>query len=302
MILNSAGRAIVHGPKELALQMINDRDRAYLSGHVRREDRDRYLTAMFAPPAARDALLALYAFNVEVAKIRESVSELLIGRMKLQWWRDTVAAIYGAGPVPQGNPVVAALAGLVAAHTLSRAHFDALLEARGSDLDDEPPQDAADLERYAEGTSVPLDLLALEILGVKDAPTTTAARHVGVAWALTGLLRAVLFYARGNRIMLPQDLLAAENLAGQDLQERRNAARIAAVVAQVAQIARAHLDKARAQSGVDQRARAVLLKATLADQYLAGIAKRRYDVFDPRHALQRPSVLGLAWNAWRGKF
>ena len=42
---------------------------------VRRHDPDRFLTALFAPPDRRDALLVLYAFNHELARAREVASE-----------------------------------------------------------------------------------------------------------------------------------------------------------------------------------------------------------------------------------
>ncbi len=275
---------------------------AYLADQLKHDDRDRYLLTMFAPLSARDSLTALYTFNAEVAKIRESVTEVMIGRMKLQWWRDVIAAIFNDGKVPQGNPVVESLQGIIRAHGLTRAAFDDLLNAREQDLNDEPPQDVTDLERYAEGTAVPLNVVALEILGVRDGASRSAARHVGIAWALTGILRAVLYHARVNRFLLPQDLLAAHDLGPYDVQERRNAQKVAGVVEQIARTARAHLEKARSFRDFDRRALPVLLAGTLAEQYLRGFAKHRFDVFDARHALQRPSILRLAWNAWRGKF
>jgi NADH dehydrogenase [ubiquinone] 1 alpha subcomplex assembly factor 6 len=275
----------------------------YVTDLVRHDDRDRFLTALFAPPSSRHDLMALYAFNAEVARVRESVSEALIGQVKLQWWRDVIGAIYEGGPVPKGNPVVEELTIAIAKHRLSREHFEALLEARARDMLDESPGDVAALEAYAEGTSARLTWLALEMLGVRDEASFAAGRHVGIAWALTGLLRAVLFHARANRFLLPQDLLAAKKLTGHDLQERRNAERISVVVEQIAQKARAHLDTARSyRKSVDHNAIPALLPATLADQYLSGLARRRFDVFDPRHALQRPGVLRLTWNAWRNRY
>ena len=62
-------------------------------------DNDRFLTALFAAAAEREALFALYAFNIEIAKTRETVSEPLIGQMRLQWWRDAIDEIFGDGPV-----------------------------------------------------------------------------------------------------------------------------------------------------------------------------------------------------------
>jgi NADH dehydrogenase [ubiquinone] 1 alpha subcomplex assembly factor 6 len=273
----------------------------YVSAIVRKDDHDRFLTAMFAPQPARDGLMALYAFNAEVAKVRENVSETMIGQIKLQWWRDTVGAIFDARQVPQGNPVVEALTATIRNQGLSRAYFEALLDARERDMADEAPQDIAALEVYAEGTSASLSILALEVLGVRDETTRAAARHAGIGWAMTGILRAVLFHARANRFLLPQDLMAAESLSNHDLQERRNNAKIAAVLEQISILARAHLDKARSyRKTIDRRGLPALLPVTLADQYLKGLARRRFDVFDPAHALQRPATVRLAWNAWRG--
>lgn len=287
----------------------------YLSTLVARDDRDRFLTAQFAPLPVRADVLALYAFNIEVAKIKESVSESLVGAMKLQWWRDTVATLYGqasggalaaapqAPPQPKGNPVVEALAGAIARHGLTRGYFEALLDARARDLEEDPPTDVMELEAYAEGTSASLTLLALEALGVRDEASRAAGRHAGIAWALTGLLRAVLFHARVNRFLLPADLMAKAALSAYDVKERKNAARIAGVVAEIAAIAAAHLVKARAvRAQVDRRAIPALLPAVLADGYLTALARSGFDVFDPRHGLQRPTVGHLIWNGLLGRY
>jgi phytoene synthase len=276
---------------------------AYIAELVRKDDHDRFLTAVLAPRAAQDGVMALYAFNVEVAKVRESVSENLIGRMKLQWWRDVVTAIYENGKVPQGNPVVEALAETIRTYGLSRSCFNVLLDARERDMNDESPEDVMALEQYAEGTSASLTQLVLEVLGARDEASAAAGRHVGIAWALTGMLRAVLFHARVNRFLLPQDLMSAENLTDHDLHERKNAEKIATVVAQIARTAQAHIEKARSyRRKIDKRALPALLPATLADSYLKGLAQRRFDVFDPRHVLQRPAALKLTWNAVRGVY
>src|SRR5271156_3271915 len=61
---------------------------------VRRHDRDRFQTALFAPAARREALFALYAFNYEIARVRESVREPMLGQIRLQWWREAIDAAY----------------------------------------------------------------------------------------------------------------------------------------------------------------------------------------------------------------
>ena len=59
---------------------------------VRRHDRDRYQTALFAPADRREALFALYAFNYEIARVRESVTQPMLGQIRLQWWREVIDA------------------------------------------------------------------------------------------------------------------------------------------------------------------------------------------------------------------
>src|SRR5579885_395553 len=213
---------------------------------VREHDRDRFLTALFAPAPRREALFALYGFNYEVAKTRELVREAILGRMRLQWWRESIAALYEGGAV-RHHEVVAPLATAVAAHGLSRAHFDRIIDAREADLADAPPADLSALEAYAEGTSGSLVLLALEILGVREEAAAKAARGVGIGFALAGLMAAVPFHARGRRSYLPGDLVAAH---GVDLDRTvfalQPAPGLAEVVAIVAARARAHLAAARA--------------------------------------------------------
>src|SRR5271166_6483085 len=63
---------------------------AAIAALVRRHDPDRFLTALFAPPEKRDALLTLYAFNHELARAREVVSEPPLALIRLQWWREVV--------------------------------------------------------------------------------------------------------------------------------------------------------------------------------------------------------------------
>ncbi len=101
----------------------------YLAGEVRQRDRDRYLTSLFAPPGARLSLWALYAFNAEVARIPDSVSEPLLGRMKIQWWRDVAARIAAGGNAPAGHPVAEAMAAAIGAHGLEGTWLEELLGA-----------------------------------------------------------------------------------------------------------------------------------------------------------------------------
>jgi phytoene synthase len=260
---------------------------------VRQHDRDRFLTALFAPAERREALLALYAFNFEVAKTREVVQEALLGHIRLQWWREAIGEIYGGGPVRR-HEVVDPLAETIRRFALSRDCFDRLIAARAADLDDAPPADLAALERYAEETSGGLVRLALEILDARDAASVEAGRHVGIAWALTGTIRALPAQARMRRRTLPADLVATYRLNERDFFELRSSPALAAIVARIAHAAREHLAAAHGSRGrISRRARPALLLATLAKAYLRRLAKAGYDPFAPR--LTQPDPLA----SWR---
>src|ERR1700750_2195993 len=99
---------------------------------VRRHDRDRYQTVLFAPATRRETLFALYAFNYEIARVRESVTQPMLGQIRLQWWRANIAAAFEAGAM-RHPPVVEPLAATIREFGLTRDHFDRLIDARETD-------------------------------------------------------------------------------------------------------------------------------------------------------------------------
>jgi len=271
---------------------------------VRRHDRDRFLTALFAPAERRDDLLAIYAFNYEVAKTREVVSEAALGRVRLQWWRDSIAGIY-AGNAARRHEVVEPLAAAIRAHALPRESFDRLIDARESDLENGPPESLAALERYVDATAGSLVFLALAILGERGKAASAAAHLVGVAYGLAGLLRAIPFHARAKRVYLPADLSTAANLRPErDLFELRSSPELRRVVGQVAEFAATHL--ALVEAATEELPRHVfpaLLPAALARADLALLGRARYDPFARRVGLPDPwRGWRLTWAAWRRRY
>lgn len=276
---------------------------AGLAATLRLHDRDRFLTTLFAPSDRRDALVALYSFNFEIAKTREVVREPLLGRIRLQWWREAVDEIYRGEPVRK-HEVVEPLADAIRRFDLTRYHFDRLIEARDADLEEAPPQSLAVLERYAENTSARLVFLALEILGARDAASIEAGRHVGIGWALTGAIRALPVHARARRNTLPADLAAGAGLDERDFFELRSSAALTQIVERIAGSARGHLAAARAlRSKVPRGAVPALLSAVLAWPHLRRLAKAGYDPFMADRA--RPDTLAswrLALAALTGRY
>ncbi len=217
-------------------------DLSYCAEQVRLYDHDRFMTAIFAPPAVREHLFALYAFNIELAKVREIVSEPLIGQMRLQWWRDTLDRLYAGETVK--HEVARPLGAATVAGAVPRAAFDPLIDAREFDLDDDPPANLAALLAYAEGTAAPLLAIALRIAGGGSDPAEIAGL-AGTGWALTGLLRAVPFHARRHRLYLPADMLEAAGVRTSRLFDLKPDPGLAGVVATVGNRARANFAAAR---------------------------------------------------------
>lgn len=154
---------------------------------VRTGDPERFRTALFAPPEAREGLFALYAFNLEIAKIAPMVTEPMIGEIRLQWWRDSLAGIYGDGAVRR-HEVVEPLCAVVRGAGLPRGPFDALIDARARDLDTEFPADADALTAYLRDTAGSLTLLAMRALG---GDADDAALHAGQGIGIARYLAAI---------------------------------------------------------------------------------------------------------------
>lgn len=247
---------------------------------VRAADPDRYLSVLYAPAEARPALFALYAFNVETARIRDAVSEPMPGEIRLQWWKD--AADGEGGDAARSNPVVAALASAIDRHGLPRDALGRMCEARIFDLYDDPMPDRGSLEGYCGETASTLIQLAAVILDAEAARSSSdAAGHAGVAQAIAGLLRLLPLHRRRGQLYIPADLLAvagtdaAAVLGGSD----RDAA-VRAVSAMIA-LARDHQTRFDAfRDSLPVSLRPAFLPALLTPAYLDRLERAGSRVLD----------------------
>lgn len=248
---------------------------------VRRRDPDRFQTALFAPAAHREALFALYAFNGEIARVREIVSEPMLGRIRLEWWREAVAAAY-EGTTTRRHVVVEPLTEAIRERALSRDHFTRLIDAREGDLEAEPPPDLGALEAYAAASSGSLVHLALEVLGAGGAEKLEVGTHIGIAYAFAGLLRAMPILGERQRPFVPQDIARRTGLRDGDLAARRSTPALAAAVAEIADAAATHLDRARKKRPIVPRsALPALLPAVVATRTLVRLRRAGFDPFAP---------------------
>ncbi|PWL18000.1 phytoene/squalene synthase family protein [Falsochrobactrum shanghaiense] len=175
---------------------------------LREADRDRYLGVLYAPEDKRGALAALYAFNAEIARIRDLIHEPLPAEVRLQWWRDLING--EARGSADASPVAAALVDAIEKYDLPRVAFDNYCEARIFDFYDDPMPARNDLEGYCGETASILIQLASLVLD-RDAALSHAeiAGHAGVAQAVTGLIRLFPIHRRRGQLYAPADMLQA---------------------------------------------------------------------------------------------
>ena len=243
---------------------------------AREGDPDRALSALFAPRDARADLFALYAFNVELARIAEQVSEPDLGAIKLQWWRDAVDQ--AASGVTTGQPVADAFGAAVRRHALSADGIAALLDARQFDIARESMADLPSLEAYLRDTAGNLFVLAASILGARAGAVEPAARAAGLAYGLTGVMRAMPVHAASGRLYLPADALRRHGTAPEQVLTGKTSQGLDEALAEFRAMAHEALDEAeRHVAKLEAPARTAFLPLSLVDPYLAALEKSGRD-------------------------
>ena len=179
------------------------------AGIVRRHDPDRFLTALFAPAARREALFTLYAFNHELARAREAVSEPMLALIRLHWWREVVDG------TPKRHEVATPLSHLIAQGRLLPADLMAMIDGREAEAEPAIPDRAA-WNAYLTATAGAVMRAAGRALGAEAAVLDRLTR-LGAAHGLAGQLRNLPMLARAGRVLLPQDVLGAHGLTVHDV-------------------------------------------------------------------------------------
>lgn len=243
---------------------------SYCAEFVKQHDPDRFLLSLFCDASYLEALWALFAFNYEISKTREVVSESTLGHIRLQWWRDEIAKIYDSNAT-QGNEILSALADAIQRYDLPKESFDKLIYAREFDLENVLPADMEGFTNYCDFTTTPLMQLVLLVVG--GDPKSEAVRDVSITYAASGLLRAVPFHAKQGRAFLPENLLEEANISKDALFSFQKKEGIAEIVRKVTV-------ECSKRSKPDH----IFLKGSniLADLYFRQIKDLNYDVFAPK--------------------
>ena len=261
-----------------------------LARRLREGDRPRFLCCLFAPEEHRDALLTLYNFNLELARVRLTVSDPLVGQLRLKWWYDAVEKL-GSGTAPN-HPVVQAMENVVRDWGIDTVDLLSLVQAHADDLAPVPPAHIDDLYRYVDRTAGIIQNLAVRIVDPKAADDTkVAAAGVARAWGLSRLLWAApLHAARGWLYLPPGPNGAAGRVTAADLKAlRADAAPPDHVVASLRLVAEA-AEEALRGARYRRHALSPSTRAALLPGALAGMAldRLRRVGFNPTKHPQNP--------------
>ena len=264
---------------------------------AREADPDRSIAASFAPRGPRADLFALYAFNAELARVAELVSEPGLGAIRLQWWREAIER--AANGEATGHPVADAVGDLLGRGKVSRERIVGLIDARGFDVETRIMPDGAALDAYLHDTAAALFALAAETMGVKNASVEQAATAGGTAYGLTGLVRALPVHAARGLVFLPADQLRRHGITPEQLFSGRTSDGLGQLLAKLRATAREALREAEALiAELDISARTAFVPLSLVDPYLAAMEKSGRD---PLHEIADINPLYRLWRmaCWR---
>jgi phytoene synthase len=260
---------------------------------VREADRDRYIATLFAPADRRDGLFAVYAFNIEIARVRDMAREPLPGEIRLQWWREMLAGERDGEAA--AYPVAAALR-----QTLDRYGFVAtplleLIDQRMFDLYNEPMASVGDLELYAIRTQSPLFAMASGILKSGGAPELFTL-DASVAYTIAGLLRGFGLHAARRQLYVPLEVLERHGAKPEETFAAQVSAPLLAALADMRTMARQHLAAAQAkmQTAPPEILPAFLPVAPVGAQ-LRNMERSNYQPYMP----QQIAAWRRQWLQWR---
>jgi 15-cis-phytoene synthase len=266
---------------------------------VRAHDFARYASTLFVPAAQRRALLALYAFNVEISRVREQVSQPLPGEIRLQWWTDVLAGA-GHGGV-EGNPVAAELLLAIRNWRLPVERLSRLIDEHQFDLYNDPMPTKAALEGYINDTSAALFSLGAAIAGQQSDGIEHLARHAGLAQGIAQVIAALPVDASRRQLFVPLQLLESH---GRDMEEvfaGKQTPQLRPALDQLIGEGREHLRAAfDLLADVPREVRPVFLPLATVRRDLTRMARADNDPFVP-HVTSRLRTLWTLWRASRSR-
>jgi len=268
---------------------------AHCTELVREQDRDRYICDLFAPAHVRSQLFALHAFDIEISRIRNVVSDPMLGEIRLQWWRDALEASGGE------HPVATAIVNVIHAAGLPADAFGRVLQARLFDLYDDPMPDMATFEGYAGDTaSAMFQLTALVLAEGTPADSATAAGHAGVAATLARAMQLLAKVPARGQVYLPADVLDRHRVDRAALARGEATPGLGPALAELRSVAREHLSLAtEAARLLPRQQQGAFLPLALIGPVLDRLDRAGHDPFTPMAEIVPWRRQLLVWRAAR---
>jgi len=256
-----------------------------------------YYSFLFLPGERRRAITALYAFCREVDDVVDEAMEPQLAAAKLAWWRAEVANLFAGQPQ---HPVTRALEPHRDSYGLSAARLNEIIDGMEMDLRQSRYLDWAGLEAYCYRVASVVGLLAAGIFGYRDARTLDYAKHLGIAFQLTNIIRDVGEDARKNRVYLPVEDLRRYGVPAADLLQARETPAFRELMQFEAERARGYYAAAMsALPPADRRAqRPGLIMAAIYRALLEEIQRDGFRVLTQRTALTPLRKFWIAWRTW----
>jgi phytoene synthase len=260
---------------------------------VREADRDRFLATLFAPAEHRQALFALYAFDVEISRVRDVAREPMPGEIRFQWWREILGGERDGEA--RAHPVAAALHQTIGRYAISPERLTGVIDAHTFDLYDEPMASLDDLDNYAASTQGEIFSIASDMLGVTAASVSKITRCAAIAHTIVGVMCNLVRHTARGQLFLPLDLLARCNVKIDDVLARQENDSLKFALAELREHVRVQLHVLSELTGLPPALLPVILPVALALPQLRMMERPDYDPFNVRTI----PMLRRQWLLWR---
>jgi phytoene synthase len=191
-----------------------ERSYAWCARVTQRATSSFYYSFFLLPREQRQAMCALYAYLRTTDDLADSQETESVRRTALcQWRRQLDAALRG---VP-GDPILHAVVDTAERYEIPSKHLYNVIDGVEMDLESQRFETFADLERYCHLVASAVGLACIHIWGFQDARAVVPARHCGVAFQLTNILRDLKEDAAQGRIYIPQEDLRQFGVSPEEL-------------------------------------------------------------------------------------
>ncbi len=270
--------------------------RKHCAALARENARDQWLGALYAPPAAREGLLALAAFDHEIRQARSRARDPALAALRLSWWRGVVRGEREGEAA--GSPTALALMSAVEGFSLPLDQLEAMLDAQLEELIPADGFDLATFTAFADASDGARFRLAARICGgTRDLDAADACAPAARALSLTRMLLALPWKAGSAPTLFPVDLALRHGVTAQDFDARRASDGVVAACAEACGLARENLKEAERRLAASPPAilPAFIPLATVGVD-LSRLERNALRPFDPPAEI---SPLRRQWAIWR---